>query len=204
MMTDQQLKYCRICQNKSFDPQTGMYCALTGAKPTFEDTCPTFKPIAEADISQLDVEVHADSLETASTGNRFVHMLVDTVMYYIILFLLALMLGVFIGVFAPESLGELENGTPWFVYLLGFIAYVLYFVFCESVFGRTVGKLITGTKVVDQNGNLPSTGTIFIRTLARLVPFEAFSFLGDGERGWHDRWTNTYVVKIQKRQQRFE
>ncbi|MCE2956628.1 MAG: RDD family protein [Flammeovirgaceae bacterium] len=202
-MTDQQLKYCRICQNKSFDPQTGMYCALTGAKPTFEDICPTFKPIAEVDTSQLDLEVQADALDAASTGNRFVHMLVDTLMYYIIVFLLALMMGIFIGVFAPESLAELENGTPWFVYLLAFIAYVSYFVFCESVFGRTVGKLITGTKVVDQNGNLPSTGTIFIRTLSRLVPFEAFSFLGENERGWHDRWTNTYVVKIQKRQHRF-
>lgn len=198
-MTDQQLKYCRICQNKSFDPQTGMYCSLTGTKPTFDDTCATFKPVAEADLSQLDMKVQADSMESASTGSRFVHLVVDTVMYYVFVFILMLMLGAFIGVFAPDYVSELNDDGPWFAYLLFLIGYFSYYVFCESVFGRTVGKLITNTKVVDQNGNLPSTGTIFMRTLVRLVPFEAFSFFGDSERGWHDRWSNTYVVKTQKR-----
>ncbi|MFM8914469.1 MAG: RDD family protein [Flammeovirgaceae bacterium] len=196
-MTDQQLKYCRICSNKAFDPQTGMYCALTGAKPNFVDLCPTFKPVAEADLQQLDLKVTADSLAHASAGNRFVNMLIDTIMYYIIVFVLAIMMAVFVGLVAPGSLDEMDNepGTPWYMYLVAITGFVSYYVFCESVFGRTVGKLITGTKVVDQNGQLPSTGTIFLRTLARMVPFEAFSFLGDDARGWHDRWTNTYVVK---------
>lgn len=32
--------------------------------------------------------------------------------------------------------------------------------------------------------------------MARMVPFEAFSFLG--ERGWHDSWSGTQVVEVRK------
>jgi uncharacterized RDD family membrane protein YckC len=50
--------------------------------------------------------------------------------------------------------------------------------------------------VVDENGDRPGTLQIVIRTLVRFVPFEAFSvaFADDG-RGWHDRWSQTYVVR---------
>lgn len=198
-MTDQQLKYCRVCANKAFDPQTGMYCGLTGAKPAFDDICPTFKPIAEAELNQLDLRVKADSLSPATVGKRFANMLIDTVMYYIVVLILGFMLGIFLALVEPDALNEAENGTPWFMYLLAITAYLSYYVFFESVFGRTVGKLVTGTKVVDQNGQLPSTGTIFMRSITRLVPFEAFSFFGDEGRGWHDRWTNTYVVDAKSR-----
>ncbi|CAN0592803.1 unnamed protein product, partial [Laminaria digitata] len=34
------------------------------------------------------------------------------------------------------------------------------------------------------------------RTAARFVPFEAFSFLGGDATGWHDRWSNTRVVRL--------
>src|SRR4051794_33154134 len=39
---EQQLKYCKICKNKNFDPNRGIVCALTNDYPTFEKTCENF------------------------------------------------------------------------------------------------------------------------------------------------------------------
>lgn len=69
---------------------------------------------------------------------------------------------------------------------------IFYYSFSEGIFGRSLGKFITGTIVVDENGQKPSFGTIFKRTLCRLIPFDALSFLGS--RGWHDSISDTYVV----------
>ena len=85
---------------------------------------------------------------------------------------------------------------------MGGIALVLampsyYFLF-EATLGRTPAKFLTGTRVVSANGARASTGQILGRSLARFVPFEPFSFLfgGNPPNGWHDKWSNTRVVKI--------
>lgn len=49
------------------------------------------------------------------------------------------------------------------------IVAVLYFPVCESVWGRTLGKLITGLKIVDAEGKTPNIGRVLIRTLFRLL-----------------------------------
>jgi uncharacterized RDD family membrane protein YckC len=48
----------------------------------------------------------------------------------------------------------------------------------EASTGKTVGKYVTGTQVLTEDGEQPSVGTIFIRTLCRIIPFEPFSFFG--------------------------
>ena len=40
--------------------------------------------------------------------------------------------------------------------------------------------------------------SVIIRTLVRMVAFEAFTFLNDNARGWHDTLSVTYVVKKHK------
>jgi uncharacterized RDD family membrane protein YckC len=57
-----------------------------------------------------------------------------------------------------------------------------------------VGKWITQTIVVDENGEKPNSETILVRSLCRLIPFNAISFLGISGRGWHDTISKTYVV----------
>lgn len=79
--------------------------------------------------------------------------------------------------------------------VLGFAILLFYYVILEAATGRTLGKLITGTKVVNEDGGAPSIGQIIGRTLCRCIPFEAFSFLSSDARGWHDRIPKTYVVK---------
>lgn len=70
-----------------------------------------------------------------------------------------------------------------------------YYLLCETTTSRTLGKLVTGTKVVREDGGEPTFNQILGRSLARLIPFEAFSFLGASGRGLHDTLPNTFVVK---------
>lgn len=72
---------------------------------------------------------------------------------------------------------------------------MIYYLFFESLFGRTIGKMITGSIVVDENGKKPGFKIICLRTLCRLIPFEAFSFLSKSARFWHDSFSKTYVVE---------
>lgn len=67
MTIDERLQYCRICQNRKFDPAVGLLCGLTNEKPAFEPTCPDFKiDQPEADrLVQLEREAKE---EEDSTG----------------------------------------------------------------------------------------------------------------------------------------
>ena len=75
------------------------------------------------------------------------------------------------------------------------ILYFLYTFLLEYFTkGRTIGKYITGTKVITTDGQIPTMYEFFIRNISRLVPFDILSFLG--ENGWHDSWSDTRVVNI--------
>lgn len=78
------------------------------------------------------------------------------------------------------------------------IAALVYYMCFEGLFGRTPGKIITKTKAVGRDGAKLTFGQAAIRTLCRLIPLEAFSFLGGEGRplGWHDRIAKTMVVSL--------
>jgi uncharacterized RDD family membrane protein YckC len=80
--------------------------------------------------------------------------------------------------------------------LVGIFCMLGYYLVMEAAFGRTIGKLATGTRVVTVEGGAASFGQILGRTLCRLIPFEAFSFLTENAVGWHDSIPKTRVVKI--------
>ena len=130
-------------------------------------------------------------LETmpASRWLRLANLLVD----YLGFIGLAVLVGVIVGVVGGDAGIQILETIPDFV--LGAPIYLGYYFMCEALTGRTLGKLITGTRVVNEEGLPASTGQIFGRSLARLIPFEAFSFFGTEGRGWHDRMPGTYVVK---------
>ncbi len=72
---------------------------------------------------------------------------------------------------------------------------VVYYLIFENLFGRTVGKFLTGSIVVNEYGIKPNFTTVFTRTVCRLIPFDALSFLGESGRIWHDSISKTYVVE---------
>ncbi len=120
----------------------------------------------------------------AGAGKRFLNYIIDVIVFYAILFVF----GLFIGALGGANLGMLE------LYLFTFLVMIGYYWIMESTTGKTVGKIITKTRVVDENFAKPSSGTIFLRTLCRFIPFEPFSMLGSDARGWHDSIMKVYVI----------
>lgn len=112
---------------------------------------------------------------------------------YIAIFVIAIIIA-FSG--GSEALRSLETISPIQEFLFGFLCYFTYYLFFESIFGRTLGKLITGTTVVNEHGGKPVFKQIIGRTLCRLIPFEPFSFFGASGYGWHDSIPKTYVIDI--------
>ena len=99
---------------------------------------------------------------------------------------------------------KVEPASKWLRLLNLLIDYIAFWVLglvvgmviiVEGATGRTLGKLVTGTRVVNAAGGTPSFKQILGRSLARFIPFEAFSFLGDDGRGWHDSIPDTYVIR---------
>lgn len=88
------------------------------------------------------------------------------------------------------------NGPGSAILQIVFIGCVTaYYTLLEGLTGKTLGKLITGTKVVDASGNRPNFTRALLRSLCRSLPFDVFTFLGADARGWHDSITKTWVVK---------
>lgn len=133
------------------------------------------------------------AIEPAGRGRRFLNMLID----YAGFMSLAMLLGIGIALVAgDETLAAWEQPNALRDYAFGAFVYLLYYVPLEGLFGLTLGKLVTGTRVVNEKGEPPSWGQVFGRTLCRFIPFEPFSVLfGEERRGWHDSVPRTYVVR---------
>lgn len=86
----------------------------------------------------------------------------------------------------------LPNATATEV-LMVFWLYFFYYAMFEYGMGQTPGKLITGTKVVDINGQKPPLKSILLRCFFRFFPLYPFSLLADDPIGRHDSWSKTRV-----------
>lgn len=136
----------------------------------------------------------------ASAGKRLANFIIDYIVKNIVLFILffiVIFIDQFLGdgsiAFWAQSINKLEE------MLIGFVLLLVYYTVMESLTkGRTVGKYITNTKVVDKKGNSLGSDVILKRTLCRIIPFDAFSFLGNNPRGWHDSLSDTYVIDVKK------
>lgn len=131
----------------------------------------------------------------ASNGKRIANYLIDLIVQYIIVFVVAFVVILVASVFELTGLIEAIAGMNSLQELFfGLMIMIMYYGLMETIGQRTVGKLITGTMVVMEDGGKPDSRTILLRTLCRLIPFEAFSFLGQSGRFWHDTIMNTCVV----------
>ena len=122
----------------------------------------------------------------ASRWRRFGTFVLDQAGIFVLGFIVGL---VALLAFGQPALAALQR-MPSVV--LGTIFLVTYYLFFEGLWGRSPGKLVFGTVVVNEEGMRPRFRQIVGRTLCRLIPFEAFSFFGS--RGWHDRIPKTRVV----------
>jgi len=150
--------------------------------------------VYEAPETELEVDNFEEELELASQGKRFLTLILDTVFYLIYSVLFGVVLGIVLA--TTNSMHILERiSEPLPNFLFGLFLVTSYYFPQEIIIGKTVGKMIVGTKVVDLDGNKPKAGTILLRTFCRFIPFESFSFLyAEGTKGWHDRLSKTKVV----------
>lgn len=134
-----------------------------------------------------------DSLLLPS-GKRFLNFVLDKMFMMGILFLILVVLAFFVTTFHLEDLNKIITNISDFQGQVFFIFFgFFYYLLQESIFGTTLGKIVSGAIVVDENGNKPSFISILKRTLSRLIPLEGLSYLGE-RLGWHDAISNTYVV----------
>jgi uncharacterized RDD family membrane protein YckC len=122
--------------------------------------------------------------ELASTGQRFANSLIDG----FVLMLLTVLLSVLVGI---ATLGPFQS------FVLSLALQLGYYIVLEGVYGVTPGKLVTGVRVISEDGRRASWGQITGRSFARMIPFEVFSFLGGAGRpvGWHDSLSGTRVIR---------
>lgn len=195
MNRQERLKYCKVCTLQRFDAEKGIICSLTNQEAAFEVSCTMYKEDAElkfkAEMEDIRHQIHT---EETSKGKRFANYIIDVIAMYIMAIFFMVAYTLFVGISDPAALEELANNNS-LSYFIGALLTLFYYTLMEATTGRTIGKLITKTKVVDANGDKPDFGSAFIRSLCRCVPFEAFSFLF-ADKGWHDNWSNTRVVDV--------
>lgn len=133
--------------------------------------------------------------KTAVNGRRFINFILDTLCYVFLSFMLGVLASVG-SILTGNGDNPVEGINDNVINLLAYAGWVLYYTLFEGLLGKTPGKLITRTRVVNSNEQPISMGQAFGRSLLRLIPFEPLSFLGSEQpRGWHDRLSNTRVVK---------
>lgn len=140
--------------------------------------------MSENNLDEFVVEdenaIHGEDL--ASNGQRFANYFIDVIIYFAFSVFLVILLG-------AESPGV----------NFGYLFFALYYIILELTTGKTVGKMVTGTKVVTTSGEPLQLKDVLIRTVCRIVPFESLSiFFGKENTMWHDQWSDTRVVKERK------
>ena len=135
----------------------------------------------------------------ASLGIRFANLIIDRVVIFALFFFFGLfssftyqLLNIEFFINITDTLANLSKVQD---IILTSSVYFIYLLLMEYFTkGRTIGKYITGTKVISTDGLEPTFQDYFIRNISRFVPFDAFSFFG--ENGWHDNWSDTRVINI--------
>ncbi|MGK7391089.1 MAG: RDD family protein [Candidatus Cyclobacteriaceae bacterium M2_1C_046] len=134
-----------------------------------------------------------DNLYFAKSEQRIINVIVDMIVIFILWFILSL-ITIITGLeqFYIDKAGEQIPIISMIIILPTFWAY---YIFSEYIFQRTLGKMLTKSKVVTLNGDKPTFKQILIRTLSRNIPFEYLSYLIT-VKGIHDKLSNTRVIKI--------
>jgi ABC-type lipoprotein export system ATPase subunit len=138
-------------------------------------------------ISGETISARSDAFPPAKWWKRAVNLIVDLLLISTITWAVRFLL---------PDLGYWQDPL-WNSLAIGLATALVYYFITELSFGRSLGKMVTGTKVFSEDGPYRAGAMkLFYRTIARFLPFtvlEAFSFLNDRPKGWHDSVSDTYV-----------
>jgi uncharacterized RDD family membrane protein YckC len=142
-----------------------------------------------ADVNAPPPAVEPAAFPAAGLGARILNFALDNILIVII----ASTAAAFLPLPSGGAMGDTE------LTLLVIATTFGYYVILESLFGATLAKLITGTRVMRLDGRRPNVGQIIARTLARYLPFEPLSVVFAGlHQGWHDSLSGTRVVRVRR------
>jgi uncharacterized RDD family membrane protein YckC len=134
--------------------------------------------------------VNASNL--ASKSVRFTNFILDSILVWVIAFCIQYLLySIGYGAIFEIKDNPLLELLIRLYYPL--ILFLYYFTF-EGLYQRTPAKYFTKTIVVYRDGTKPSISSICGRSLARLIPFEQFTFLKKDGLGLHDSTSKTFVI----------
>jgi uncharacterized RDD family membrane protein YckC len=138
--------------------------------------------------------------DPASQGKRFANLIVDRIVTYLLSYASGFCLGAMYAVSRSNPRAPIQPDELTMLNVLDFVQGLIvalsYYFIMEALCQRRIGKFVTGTRVVSANGGRPSSSQLLGRTFARLIPFEAFSFLSNNPVGWHDSLSGTRVVQV--------
>lgn len=182
--TDEQLVEIVQVKMDEYQPE-----AIEAAKKELEERQITPERIerVKQGLTENEIEKNEFELRKVSSFTRLIHFIIDLIG----LFVVAIILGVLVSLFVTSSNESTYNAIG---YLLTLISFFLYYVYLEYKYQKTLGKFLTKTTVVMNDGRKPELNEIFIRTACRLIPFDRISYLFT-KNGFHDRLSNTTVVK---------
>lgn len=137
----------------------------------------------------------------SSKGIRLANLIIDRVVIFLIFiafgFFSSLIFSLFKIDFFINIVHKMSTVNRLTDIVITSSVYFLYLLLVEYFTkGRSIGKYITGSKVICIDGTEPTFKDYFIRNISRFVPFDVLSFLG--ENGWHDSWSDTRVIDIKK------
>jgi uncharacterized RDD family membrane protein YckC len=136
--------------------------------------------------------------DPASKATRFLNYIIDQVAVSIIIqgieFGIAyLMLGANYKDHIFYNLGFDIKGLQTGLWVSLPVYFLYYFIFESATHGRTLGKIITDSIAITQDGTPFTAKHALQRTLCRFIPFEIFSALF-AYLPWHDSVSKTAVV----------
>lgn len=123
---------------------------------------------------------------------RLINVIVD---FFSIEFITMIFLSV-LKLFGINVEQKIEIAQNTYFYTFSFLTFIFiyfaYYYFFELITGKTLGKLITGSKVVVIGDK--KRIAILYRTLSRLLIFEIFWFFSSRPKGLHDIFSGTIVT----------
>jgi uncharacterized RDD family membrane protein YckC len=120
------------------------------------------------------------------SGKRFLNSLIDGIFLYVVTTVINMVVVV--------ALKPKDQSFGCFLLLFNLSVNFVYFTLFEHFFGKSIGKFVTKTIVINQDGDRPTLAQIMKRSASRFIPFECFTFFGEQSHGWHDSISNTFVV----------
>jgi uncharacterized RDD family membrane protein YckC len=140
-------------------------------------------------------------MEHVGVALRFVALLIDGAVFFVLGFVIALMSG---GTSSASTVGtqtagfHLAGGS----FLVWCLISLAYYISCETLLGGTLGKLALGLRVVDEEGGQIKWGASVVRNLLRIVDGLFFYLIGavavwssPARQRLGDRAAHTYVVR---------